>query len=546
MPTKGNHGVKFVYYANTKVWRVSVAGTFNGWNYLRGDMQNIGGKAWELELSLPKGRHLYKIVINEEEWIVDPLNPNISEDGQNNSAFTVTEDGEVLIRTTDISAQRPNYIYQNFTAVQSPEWIQKSVIYELHLRAFGKHGFKGLMEKLEYLQELGVNTLWMMPFQQVGKQKRQGTYGDPYAVQDYYSIDASFGTAEDLRALIGKAHGMGMRMIMDWVMNRGSVDHVWTGSHPEYFTRNGQGEVYYEVPNRDYFAGLNFDNSEMRKSVIDAMTHWAADFDFDGFRLDDSDITPVDFLEESRHALSRIKKDIVLISQSYDEYHHMVACDLTYDGSLRLLIQDMAENKVSQSDFARVYHSYKYSFPKGALRMRWLEEKEQTIIREIFGEHLSKAAASVLLTMDGVPMIMMGQEFNERSLHTWTSLFEEYQLDWSHFDQELFEHYRFPIELRTRSAAFWNGELEFIAASEDKVLSYVRSSETEQFLVIVSFSENPLLARLDIEPEIRNPFLVHGELIYRTGKGTHSISEDGDGISLDPFETQIYRLEPHH
>ncbi|USB32323.1 alpha-amylase family glycosyl hydrolase [Paenibacillus sp. YPG26] len=541
MPTKGSNGVKFVYYADHKVKRVAAAGTFNNWNHKRGEMENIEGNIWTVELNIPKGRHLYKIVIDDEEWVTDPLNPSISEDCQNNSAITVTDEGEVLIRTTEISEQNPNYMYEQFSAIESPEWIRQSVIYELHLRAFNEHGFRGLVEKLPYLKELGVNTLWIMPFQQVGQQFRLGTYGDPYAVQDFYSIDASFGDTEDVKAFVRTAHSQGMKIIMDWVMNRGSVDHVWTQSHPEYFTHNEKGEIYYEVPNREYFAGLNFDSAEMRKCVIDAMKHWISEYDFDGFRLDDSDITPLDFLEEIRQELSRIKKDVALISQSYDEFHHLHACDLTYDGSLRLLIQEMAESTIGQSDFIRTYNSYKYSFPKGALRMRWLEDKEQSRISACMGDNLAKATASILMTMDGVPLLMMGQEFNERTLDTWASLFEEYQLDWSQFDREMFEHYKYLIHLRTQSAAFWEGTLEFVPNSEDKVLSYIRSSETEKYLVIVSISDNPLDVRFEDSSALLRHFGTGGDLIYRTGTGELPDFEGGR-VHLDRYETLIYRL----
>lgn len=76
-------------------------------------------------------------------------------------------------------------------------------------------------------------------------------------------------------------------------------------------------------------------------------------------------------------------------------------------------------------------------------------------------------------------------------------MFDEYQLDWAQFDQDLFDHYRFLIRLRTKYAAFWDGELTFIKNKEDKVLSYIRKSKEEEFLVIVSFSEAPLVFRFE-------------------------------------------------
>lgn len=541
MPTKGTQGVRFEYYAEQDVQRVSVGGTFNNWNHRRGDMVNVENRRWEIELSIPKGRHLYKIVVNDTEWILDPANPSVSEDCQNNSAFTVTEEGDVLIRTTDLNERQPGYLYQRFQAMRSPDWLRQAVIYELHLRAFREQGFRGLSNQIGYLKELGVNTLWIMPFQQVGVQNRLGTYGDPYAVLDFESIDASFGTVEELKQLIAGAHDNGMKVIMDWVMNRGSIDHIWTGDHPEYFTRNEKGELFYEVPNRDSFAGLNFDNREMRELVIAAMKYWLSAFDFDGFRLDDSDITPLDFLIEIRHALDGVKPDVVLISQSYDEYHHLEACDLTYDGSLRMMIGDIVDDKITQADFIRLYDSFTYSFPRGALRMRWLEDKEQSRLWARLGDELTLPAASVLLTVDGVPLIMMGQEFNERTLQTWTSLFDDYRLDWERFDAGAAAHYRSLIHLRTKHEAFWKGSLEFVPSSEDKVLSYVRSSEQERFLVIVSLSEQPV--RLRFTGGVTASELVTGSsLVYRTGKAEGLGLADDGALAVDRYETLIYRL----
>ncbi|MBB3114780.1 glycosidase [Paenibacillus phyllosphaerae] len=541
MPVKGAKGVKFVYIGQDHVNSVAVAGTFNSWNHQADFMQQTGEHCWELERRISKGRHLYKFVVNGVQWIVDPQNPNISEDGQNNSAMTVTENGEVIIRTTAISAQNPGFIYENYTAIDSPEWIRKAVIYELHLRAFHENGFTGLAQKIGYFKQLGVNVLWLMPFQQVGMQKRIGKYGDPYAVKDYYSIDPAFGTAEELKAMINEAHANGIRVIMDWVMNRGSVDHILTESHPEYFTRNENNEVYYEVPNRAYFAGLNFDHPDLRRYIKKAMSYWLTEFQFDGFRLDDSDITPSDFLTEIRDELKREGRDVVLISQAYDEYHHVDSCDLTYDGSLRSIIKDVAEGALSQKGVMEIYHSYTYSFPRGSLRMRWLEEKEQSRVVEYLGPRLAKPAATLLLTVEGVPFIMMGQEFNERTFNTWQSLFDEYRLEWTPFDQDLFDHYRFLIRLRTEHAAFWDGELIFIENEEDKVLSYIRKSKDEEFLVIVSFSEAPLVLRFEEKSIAERIAGAAREVVYRSGYFNPGDKHPPDW-RIQPYESLIYRI----
>ncbi|WP_373229776.1 alpha-amylase family glycosyl hydrolase [Cohnella sp.] len=542
-PTKGAQGVRFVYYPDVQVDRVSVAGTFNHWNGDRNCMSKMeDAKGWEIELAIPKGRHLYKFVFNGEAWILDPMNPSVSEDGQNNSAITVTEDGEVLIRTNEISKERPGYMYENFTAIHSPEWIKKSVIYELHIRAFTEYGFNGLTEKLDYFKEIGINTLWLMPFNEIGLKGRIGKYGDPYAVKDFYSIDPCLGTKDDLLLFIRKAHENGIKVIMDWVLNRTSADHILTGSHPEYFTRNERNEIYYDVPNREYFAGIQFNNRQMRNYVIEAMKYWIIEFDFDGFRLDDSDLTPYDFLSEIKHALQQVKADLILISQSYDEYHHIESCDLTYDGNPRILIRDMSDGTITQNDFMEIYNSYKYSFPKNARRMSWLEEKEQSRICDDFGEKLAGPAATILLTLEGTPFIMMGQEFNERTMETWTSLFDEYKLNWNQFDTEMFEHYKFLIHLRTNNPAFWMGELEFIRNSEEMVLSYTRQYEDSKYLVLVNLSKDCLYVSFE-NNILASEFSRDSEnVIYRTGKDDRRSEKDSSKLRIDSYESIIYKI----
>ncbi|WP_433944706.1 alpha-amylase family glycosyl hydrolase [Paenibacillus sp. SN-8-1] len=545
-PTKGSEGVRFIYYSDTPVDRVAVAGTFNNWNGDRHYMNRMeDGTGWEIELPIPKGRHLYKFVLNDTKWIVDPLNPSISEDGQNNSSITVTENGDVLIRTNEISSSSLGYMYENFTALPSPEWLKRSVIYELHLRAFTEGGFRGLADKIGYFKDMGINTLWLMPFNEVGQERRIGQYGDPYAVQDFYSIDPEFGTKEDLLYFMRTAHSNGIRVILDWVLNRTSVDHILTGSHPEYFTHNEQGEICYDVPHREYFAGLEFSSRGMREYVIEAMKYWITEFDFDGIRLDDSDITPYDFLTEIKQALQVVKTDLILISQSYDEYHHLESCDLTYNGNPRILIRQMMDRTIIQADFIAIYDSYKYSFPKHSLRMNWLEDKEQTRISEYLGTDYTGAAASILLTLEGVPLIMMGQEFNENTMATWTSLFDEYRLNWKSFNTSLFEHYKFLIHLRTNQPAFWAGTLEFIRNSEELVLSYIRQHNGIKFLIIVNLSAESVLVQFDTD-SLAEEFITNpSNLLYRTGRSSLHAGNAPSALWADSYETIIYKVDDY-
>lgn len=533
----------FRYISPEKLSSVAIAGTFNSWNGDRDFLEEIEPGYWYISLEIPKGRHLYKFVLNDEAWILDPDNPSISEDGQNNSSITITEEGEALIRTLDISDENPGYMYRHFEAIHSPEWLQSSIIYQLHLRAFCRGGFQELSDKIAYLKSLGVNALWLMPFQPVGELRRIGRYGDPYAIKDYYAIDPEFGNEWDLKNLVDKLHENHIRVIMDIPVNRGSFDHILTKTNPEFFTRDKNGTIIYEVPNRDYFAGLNFANKNMRAYFIDALTYWVSKYNVDGFRLDDSDLAPHDFLADIKSSLKRVKDDIVLISQSYDEYHHIDSCDLTYEGGIRMAIKDMALGKISQKQFIQTYLSYKYSFPKNALRMRWLEEKEQPRAREYFGEKLVFPATAILLTLEGVPMLMMGEEFNEKTYKNWTSLFNEFYLDWNSFDEAMFEHTRFLCHFRTNNPAFWKGDIAFVETPGYPLLAFKRTFQNQSFLVAANLSDKPLTIPL---PQLVPSSHKLKELPEKIASPYLQVSQSpGNDYSLAPFQTKICRLLPN-
>jgi glycosidase len=524
LPRLGPGGITFTFASLPAVERVALAGTFNSWDGQSLPLRRLDALTWQITLPVAPGRHLYKYVIDGRDWVRDPANPWISEDGQNNSCLTLTEEGGLLIRRGDISPERPSALYRDHAATASPEWLRDAVIYELSARAFG--GLAGVLARLPYLRELGVSALWLMPVQPVGELNRSGSLGDPYAVRDFLALDPALGSSAELRALVDAAHAQGMRVILDWTLNRSSRDNPLTLQNPDWFQHDATGAVTYAVPNRQAFAGFDFAQPALRRYLIDAMCEWVRRFDLDGLRFDDSDLTPLDFLREIRAALLATRPTIALISQSYDELHHLGACDLTYEGGVRELIRQIAQGEAAPQTLQRYWEESTYSFPRGALRMRWIEEKEQGRAFRYFGRELHAAAASILLTLDGVPLVLMGQEFNEPGWHSWESLFEPFALDWSAFDAASLAHYQALIALRAQYPALRRGALSFTPADADRVLRYWRVIGGERICVTVNLADG-----------WREP-LAHSEpmeALYRHG-GEHSPAG-----ALPPFGTLIER-----
>ncbi len=196
-------------------------------------------------------------------------------------------------------------------------WYKNAVFYEIYLRAFydsngdGHGDLRGLIQKLDYLQELGVDCLWLMP-----------TYPSPlkddgYDIADYRSIHPDYGNLDDFKALLEAAHARNLRLILDLVINHTSDQHPWFQSARA--DRNSPFRDYYvwsDDPQRykrariifcdtetsnwtwDEQAGqyywhrfyacqpdLNYDNPAVQDEILDVMRFWL-DLGVDGFRVD--------------------------------------------------------------------------------------------------------------------------------------------------------------------------------------------------------------------------------------------------------------------
>ena len=198
-----------------------------------------------------------------------------------------------------------------------PDWFKTAVFYELHTRAFfdssddGMGDFRGLRQKLDYLQWLGIDCIWLLPF--YPSPLRDGGYD----VADFLSVSPEFGTIDEFAAFVEAAHERGMRVITDFVMNHTSSEHpwfqesrkgpdnpksdwyVWSDTVHRYedariiFVDSEQSNWTYDPERGAYFwhrfyhhqPDLNFENPEVGDAMIDALRFWL-DLGLDGFRLD--------------------------------------------------------------------------------------------------------------------------------------------------------------------------------------------------------------------------------------------------------------------
>ncbi|MEO9052682.1 MAG: alpha-amylase family glycosyl hydrolase, partial [Ginsengibacter sp.] len=117
-----------------------------------------------------------------------------------------------------------------------PKWSYSTNIYEVNLRQYTPEGtFEAFAKSLPRLKDMGIQILWFMPITPISKTNRLGTLGSYYAIQNYKDTNPEFGTLEDFKTLVNKAHELGFKIIVDFVADHTGNDHAWLTEHPEFY-----------------------------------------------------------------------------------------------------------------------------------------------------------------------------------------------------------------------------------------------------------------------------------------------------------------------
>ncbi|MDR2556973.1 MAG: alpha-amylase, partial [Bacteroidales bacterium] len=198
------------------------------------------------------------------------------------------------------------------------KWKTSDVIYEVNIRQYTPEGtFNAFAEELPRLKELGVDILWIMPISPIGTDGRKGTLGSYYSIVDYTAVNPEFGTLDDFKALVKKAHSLGLKVIIDWVANHTSRDAVWLQKgHKDWYV----WDTAIDAPAVQYdwtdIAQLDYSNQDMRAEMVKCMKFWLTEADIDGFRCDVAGEVPTDFWNETVPELRKIKENIFMLAEA--------------------------------------------------------------------------------------------------------------------------------------------------------------------------------------------------------------------------------------
>ncbi len=370
----------------------------------------------------------------------------------------------------------------------------QNVIYQLDLYNFTSEGtLAAAQQRLDYLKDLGIDVIWLMPIHPRGKQGRIGTLGSPYAPRDYHAVNSDFGTLADLQAFVAAAHQRGMQVWLDWVANHTAKDNVWITQHREYYNStltspNGYGDVYQ----------LDYGKEATQLAMIEAMQYWVEQADIDGFRCDyiSSNTIPTSFWTRAIKALKEFKpgKTITMLGEGdmANSVQRLLVCGWDYDyawGFQSALVNNKTNPAGVLSQCRNLVGDLRFT---DMSRMVYLTNHDQNYNSSMNTQYGNNVYAFTVLTFTlyGMPLLYNGQETGYL-LSRKLDYFNRTPINWNSVDSKMLNTVKALTALKhSCDALIDNGdrasEVTFLTTGNSNVLAYTRHHNDQTALVVLN------------------------------------------------------------
>ena len=381
------------------------------------------------------------------------------------------------------------------TQFKAPSFLSEATVYEVNIRQYTQQGTLKAFEKhLPRLRQMGVDVLWFMPLTPISQKGKKGSLGSYYACSNYMAINPEFGTEQDFKTLVEKAHELGFKVIIDWVANHTGLDHVWT-SEPDWYVRDDEGN-FLETHGWDDVIDLNYHNTEMQAAMIQAMKYWIGMFDIDGFRCDMAHLVPLHFWEKARTACEQLKQLLWLGECDEDSYSRIF--DVTY--AWRWMHDSEKLRDPASADLATAYMrgtlQHYQRLPRGAGKLLFTSNHDENSWNGTEYEKYGPLALTMSVfsfLYPATPLIYSGQEL---PLKKRLLFFDKDQINWPTSDSaglQMEDFYKQMIALHRHPAISLNGEIHWITLEGvPNILAYYLKAATAKswILVLLNFSRN--------------------------------------------------------
>lgn len=444
------------------------------------------------------------------------------------------------------------------TAESAPEiWWRNAVFYEIFVRSFndsdgnGVGDFNGITQKLDYLQDLGITAVWLMPI------FLSPSYHG-YDVMDYYDVNPQYGSMDNFKNLVAEAHKRDIRVIIDLVINHTSDKHpwfkeakdpnspyrdwyIWSETDPKYEGPWGQ-RVWHSSTSGFYYGifeafmpDLNYNNPAVTEEMKKVSTFWLTDIGVDGFRLDaakhliedgviqqNTEATHLWYQNEFYPAYKVVNPEAMTVGELFGDGLNTIAQYIKNDQF------DLAFNFQLANSFIASANTGKAGNLPNTLKVSdkaipdnqyatFLTNHDQNRVMSQLGGDVNKAklAAFFLLTSPGTPFIYYGEEIgmqgrkpdeNIRLPMQWTpdenagfTTGRPWRAPASDYlnvnvaaqnrvSESLLEHYRALIQLRNKYSTMQTGDLIPLKSNKPSVYAVLRVDENGTFLILANLS----------------------------------------------------------
>ena len=294
-----------------------------------------------------------------------------------------------------------------------PKWAYESTIYELNTRQLTPEGtFAAAEAVLPTLRENGIDILWIMPCQPIGKLTRKGTLGSYYSIIDYCQMNPEFGTREDFEHFLQTAHDLGFKVILDWVANHTAPDSEWTKNEGWHY-RDSLGNLMVQYDWTD-ISKLDYTNQDMRNEMLRCMRWWMDSIGIDGFRCDVAGEVPTDFWNWAMADIRKDHPDMFTLAEDEDKAQELTetAFDMYYGWTLHHLMNGVAQGKNSVEDLWAYFAKADSTIRPNAIRMNFITNHDENSWNGTEFERMGNSVplwSAFCYVVPGMPMIYTGQ-----------------------------------------------------------------------------------------------------------------------------------------
>ena len=404
---------------------------------------------------------------------------------------------------------------------------------------------QGIIRKLDYIRDLGVSCLYLTPIFKAPSNHK-------YDTVDYFEIDPSFGTKQELKELVDGVHARGMRILLDGVFNHcgyywppfqdliknGEESRYASWFFPKSFPVDESYENYDCVGHYKWMPKINLANAEARDYFISVGKYWIENFGIDGWRLDVADELPTQFLTYFSDAMRKIRPDVLLLGETWADAGKLLAPD-RLDSAMNYVFRDaaldwLAKNRISTSqlDFRinRMLSLYPY---ETALRLYNLLDSHDTERFRWLCRDKRKHELAVIfqMTLPGCPAIFYGDEVG---LEGENDPGCRLAMEWDEGKQnvKLLSLYKRLISIRKCSPSLTKGDYQTLICDDDAdVYVFKRTWGRETSIVILNAGAKP----------VHKKIIAHGDWTSLIGDKLVS-SEDGElCITAQAYSAEIYQ-----